>query len=305
MPTGKNIRIYLADGTVAGVRHAEVVNWTGQALACARSRLGELKEWHEAERPGVYFLFGQEDGSTVPRAYIGEAEVVLTRLSSHLREKDFWNEVVLFTSKDEHLTKSHVKYLESRLIALANGAGRYRLENGTGSAVPRLPRGDIDAMEEFIAHTRVLLGALGHRLLEPITATSAKPSTSASTEGVMLHLRQRDVSATMQVVEDGFVVKRGSTAAAEHTHPNYKSLRERLIAEGILARRDGLFEFTRDHLFSASSAAATVVLGSVRNGREVWKDDRGRTLKEIEEASSTILDDGHNIAATPVAERQS
>jgi hypothetical protein len=30
---GRTIRIFLADGDVAGIRHAEIVNWTGQALA--------------------------------------------------------------------------------------------------------------------------------------------------------------------------------------------------------------------------------------------------------------------------------
>ncbi|MGB1700835.1 MAG: GIY-YIG nuclease family protein, partial [Nannocystaceae bacterium] len=31
---GKTVRIYLADGSPTGIRHAEVVNWTGQALVC-------------------------------------------------------------------------------------------------------------------------------------------------------------------------------------------------------------------------------------------------------------------------------
>jgi hypothetical protein len=57
MPIGKSIRVFLADSTVAGIRFAEVVNWTGQAIACPRSRLGELMTWPEVAKPGVYFLF--------------------------------------------------------------------------------------------------------------------------------------------------------------------------------------------------------------------------------------------------------
>lgn len=292
MAYGKNIRIYLADGSVGGIRHAEVVNWTGQAVACARSRLGELKDWPEAERPGVYFLFGLEDGATVQRAYIGEAEVVITRLLTHVREKEFWNEVVLFTSKDEHLTKAHVKYLESRLIGLAEEAGRYELQNGKSSGVSRLPRGDMDAMEEFIGHLRVLLGALGHRLLEPISSIASKPSAVVTSEGTVLRFSARDARASMQVVDDGFVVRQGSTAVAEHTPAiaNYLHLKERLIAEGNLVRKGEVYEFARDTLFSSSSAAAAVIAGSVRNGRDVWKDDSGRSLKEIEEASLAALE---------------
>jgi hypothetical protein len=39
MALGKSIRIYLDGGDVSGIRYAEVVNWTGQALLFPRSRL--------------------------------------------------------------------------------------------------------------------------------------------------------------------------------------------------------------------------------------------------------------------------
>ena len=48
---GKSVRIYLADGTPTGIRHAELVNWTGQAIVCPRTRLGELSAWEETARP--------------------------------------------------------------------------------------------------------------------------------------------------------------------------------------------------------------------------------------------------------------
>lgn len=298
MAHGKSIRIYLADGTIGGIRHAEVVNWTGQAIACARSRLGELKEWPEADRPGVYFLFGQQDGISKPGAYIGEAENVLTRLSSHLREKEFWTEVVLFTSKDDHVTKSHVKHLESRLINLADKAGRYELQNGKASEASQLPRSDRDAMAEFIEHIRVLLGALGHRLLEPMGTTHAPSTAVGISDGIVLHFAAKDAKATMQVVEEGFLVKQGSTAVGEHTPgiQNYLQLRERLIAEGVLVRQGSVYTFAQDHLFTAPTAAAAVIAGSVRNGRDVWKDASGRSIKEIEEVSSDILE-SKNVAA--------
>ena len=39
MPVGKSIRIYLADATVSGIRYAELVNWTGQAIPPASEYL--------------------------------------------------------------------------------------------------------------------------------------------------------------------------------------------------------------------------------------------------------------------------
>ncbi len=130
MPVGKSIRVYLADSTVAGIRYAELVNWTGQAIACPRNRLGELASWGEAAKPGVYFLFEARLGDSKPLAYVGESENVAERLTNHDRTKEFWNEVVIFSSKDENLTKAHVKFLESTLIAMAKKADRYELQNG-------------------------------------------------------------------------------------------------------------------------------------------------------------------------------
>ncbi|MFK3975886.1 GIY-YIG nuclease family protein [Shewanella vesiculosa] len=125
MSKGRQIKIYLADGSVTGIRHAEIMGWTGQALTVPRSKVKELSEWEESLKPGVYFLFGVDEETGNDAVYIGEAEQVASRIQQHLSGKDFWNEVVCFTNKDENLTKAHVKYLESRLVALTNQANRY------------------------------------------------------------------------------------------------------------------------------------------------------------------------------------
>jgi D-arabinose 1-dehydrogenase-like Zn-dependent alcohol dehydrogenase len=77
-----------------------------------------LKNWDESQRPGVYFLLERHSTDHKNTVYIGESENVFRRLIEHDRKKDFWNEVIIFTSKDENLTKSHIKYLEARLTDL-------------------------------------------------------------------------------------------------------------------------------------------------------------------------------------------
>lgn len=65
--------------------------------------------------------------------------------------KDFWSEVVVITSKDINLTSAHVRFLEARLIQLANSIRRVPLENGntpTGGA--ELPEADASDMQYFI-----------------------------------------------------------------------------------------------------------------------------------------------------------
>lgn len=165
---GRTIRIYLHNGSVTGIKHSEIVNWSRQAISSPRNLVKDLKEWTEAQRPGVYFLFGLDDNSN-EAVYIGESENIYERLVQHISDekKDFWDEVIFFTSKDENLTKAHVKYLESKLTSLAKEVNRYRFLNGNSTQHSKLPQGDRDSMEEFITNIKILLGAMSHKVLEP------------------------------------------------------------------------------------------------------------------------------------------
>jgi len=117
MSYGKQIRLFLTDGDAAGVRYAELVNWTGQAFSLPWVSRTCLKAWDETFRPGVYVLFGLDQaGDDV--AYIGESEHIFHRLATHASTSPLSEitSVVLFTSKDDNLTKGHVVFLERKLI---------------------------------------------------------------------------------------------------------------------------------------------------------------------------------------------
>lgn len=291
MTFGKTIRIYLADGTPAGIRHAELVNWSGQAIVCPRGRVGELAGWSECQRPGVYVLVGDDGNASDELAYVGEAENVFDRLRTHLKSKEFWTRVVFFTSKDENLTKAHAKYLEARIVELAVQAKRVRLENGTSPARPALPRSERDAMEEFLEPVRTLLGALGFPLLQPIAASvesNERPSAVGETR-LQFRMPKRQIAADGAVTDEGFVVYAGAIGDGEARHhlgKGYRARREALILEGTLVRDGEIVKLTRDVLFDSPSAAAAVIAGGAMNGREAWRDGNGRTLKEIEEAAA-------------------
>jgi hypothetical protein len=107
------IKIFLVHGDPKRLRTAELSNWTGKAVAGPRSEFEGVVSREEAEGSGIYFLSGSDPDSGKPAIYIGEAEYIRDRLKAHL-QKDFWNHVVFFVSKDENLTKSHIRYLEGQ-----------------------------------------------------------------------------------------------------------------------------------------------------------------------------------------------
>jgi len=287
MNYGRSIRIYLADGTPSGVKHVEIANWSGQAIACQRSRFGELFNWEEAKRPGVYFLFEKQSNESDNKVYIGESENVIKRLVDHDRKKEFWNEVVIFTSKDENLTKSHIKYLESRLVSLSLDADRYKMENSNTPTESNLPRPDRDAMEEFIHNLKILLGTLGHKLLEPAKAkTDIQIENPKSTVGISLSFSLKNIKAAGQVADDGFLLLAGSeiSSTTSTSMPGAsKLIRDKWIEDGFLKLDGDNYKLAKDVLVSSSSYAAAIVAGTSRSGPQSWIDNSGKTLKYIEE----------------------
>lgn len=300
---GKSIRIHLIDGTVTGIKTGEIVNQTIQSISCPRLRTGELSNYAQAKTPGVYFLFGQDEETGEPKVYIGEAENVYDRLLNHIANKDFWNEVIFFVSKDENLTKSHVKYLESRLIQIAFSTKRYKIDNNNQSQLSSLPPADKDAMEEFLIHIKLLIGVLGHKLLEDITPTTKKKDNTftltATTQdnqivsmksNLALSLSISDLKANALQTDEGIVVLEGSEASKEIRDSlqfGYRERREKLIINGILKLVGNKYIFQSNVLFDTASPAAAIVVGYSINGPQNWKDKSGRTLKEIEKERIT------------------
>lgn len=293
MAHGRTIRIHLADGSATGIRHAEVVNWTGQAIVCPRARVAELKEWDESQRPGVYLLVGDNPDGTRPLMYVGEAEHVLDRLRSHVvdESKAYWDQVVLFTSKDANLTKAHVKYLESRLVELAREIDRVKLMNANTPPRPSLPRADRDAMEEFLGPASLLLAALGFVALQRL---SGRPGGEApGAHGPLSHIElkfqvpKRGIDATGHATDEGIVVRAGSigdAAVRDSLQKGWRALRDDLVADGSIVIQGATLRFARDVVFRSPSAACAIVAGGVWNGRTGWKDNQGRTLGELEDA---------------------
>src|ERR1700744_2102267 len=107
---GRSIRLYLADGTPGGLLTAEIMNWTGHVVAAPRSDLARLRKRDEASRTGVYVLLGDDpDALGSAMAYIGEGDDVGERLAQHAKPgelggKDFWDRVIVLTSKDANRT---------------------------------------------------------------------------------------------------------------------------------------------------------------------------------------------------------
>ena len=148
MPSA-TIKLFLLYGDPQRLRTAEISNWSGKAIAAPRTEFDELLGREELDQSGVYILAGIDPEQGVPAAYIGEAEVLRLRMRDH-KKLEFWVRAFVFVSKDENLTKSHIRYLEGRLIKDADQVGRFKLVNAQSSGA-RLPESDREDMEVFLS----------------------------------------------------------------------------------------------------------------------------------------------------------
>lgn len=272
------IKLFLAKGDPKRLRTAELSNWNGKAVAGPRSEFADLLARDEAEKSGIYILTGTDPESGRPAIYIGEAENVRSRIKSHL-EKDFWNQTIYFVSKDENLTKAHVRYLEGRLIELARAAGRAHLTNGQCSGA-RLPESDREDMEVFLEKICQLLPVLGVDLLVPALA----PQVAAK---AVLVCEIKGHRAKGYRIPNGFLVLKGSEAVAKERASSEKwpwprNMRQALKADGTLVVTGDRLVFAKNTEFASPSAAAAVVHGGHANGLTAWKTPDGATLKDLE-----------------------
>lgn len=284
MPVSATIKLFLPHGDPKRLRTAEISNWSGKTLAAPRTDLDLIIQRSELAKPGVYLLLGMDASTGNPLAYVGEAENVGERLKQH-KAKEFWNSVIVFVSKDENLTRAHIRYLEGRIIAAAKSIGRYALVN-TSESGAHLPEADLHDMEVFLDRIVQLVPVLGSDILTPVE-TKSEPIAKAN----LLSCSVKNIVAQGARSPSGFIVLKGSNAVLED-RPSAKTqgawtvaLREKLKADGALVPQGDHLVFTRTVEFASPSAAAAVVFGGTARGPSVWKDSSGKTLAELEEMS--------------------
>jgi hypothetical protein len=211
---------------------------------------------------------------------IGEAECIRDRIKSHL-SKDFWNNIAFFITKDENLTKAHIRYIEGRLIELAKSANRSVVINNQSSGA-KLPESDREDMEVFLEKIQQVLPVLG---IEAFVQTTSKPASEAEKE--MLTCKIKNFIAFGYLTPNGTVVLAKSEAVLDEREsakkwPSVMVQRNRLIEEGGLVQNVDKYVFVKDTEFSCPSSAAAVIHGGSANGLTAWVNANGKSRKDLQ-----------------------
>lgn len=271
----KALQMLVPEGNPNGIKIIELAGWSGKCFIVPRQSLKELKDRPEVNQPGLYLLFGVDEGSADDLVYIGESENFYSRIANHDSNKDFWNLAVIFTGV---LNRAFVKYLEYRATTIAHEAGRMVVQNKVQPQENTLSDFEKVGVEHYFENVQFILGAMGYEVFDKVTE-------SISSAKIYI-LKADGAEAKAQLLDDGSLnVLKGSTARIRETEAFWGwslAARKRFLEDGtFIEKGDNVsYVYTKDVLFKSPSAAAATTTGRPINGWTSWKDESGNTLDD-------------------------
>lgn len=268
------LQFILEEENPNGIIECSVDDWFGISYKIPRNKLKEASSLKYINNTGVYILLGDDENTAEKIAYIGEAEDIYNRLSQHNKNKDFWNECIVFVSKDNSLNKAHIKYIEHELYEMSKKASRYIIKNESNPTKSSLSNADEIRAEKFISKIKIIANMFGYKLFISLVDKNDR-------EDKTLHLTNNGIEyAKGLLTDEGFVVLKGSKVKEgvfDSLSPSLNGFfnKERSSTDLV----DNVY--INDHLFSSPSMAAIAILGRNANGYTEWKNKDNITLKKI------------------------
>lgn len=169
MAKAKTIKMLLYDGSLDGVTNISDSAWDGGKMYSApRESINNLVSKADCKKYGVYLLLSDK------QVYVGQAVDLERRTKQHLADKDWWNQVVLMTTKDDSFTASDIDYLEASLIDLAINAGTSDSDNkkmGNRQKVDEFRQAEL---EQYLEEALFLLELIGVRVFKKTKGKTVK-----------------------------------------------------------------------------------------------------------------------------------
>ena len=208
---GRVLKLFFTNDDMKSLSTFELSNYTVQGTMFSRASLNEFKNRKESYKPGVYLIYN-ETAADDSLLYIGEGDPVLPRLLDHNINKDFWTSAIVFTSRDENLTKTQIQYLEAKLIETAIKCKRIKLENIQRATIPTLSESGLCEVELFLDIIFKMLQALRINFFEPLNIEVSLDETD-----IIYEMSVKDAVAKMVIKNGKYVLLKNSLLAPKES----------------------------------------------------------------------------------------
>lgn len=152
----KTINLLLYDGTLGGVISMEDSNWnSGEMYSAPRESVSALLKTDACNKYGVYLLLSSD------MVYVGQASDLAKRITQHTVGKDWWESVVILTTKDNSLDHADIDYLESALIEKAFAVNRLDCDNKQKGNNPKVDKFKRVVLEQYLEEALFLMRLIG------------------------------------------------------------------------------------------------------------------------------------------------
>lgn len=152
----KTINLLLYEGNLDGVISIEDSSWnSGELYSVPRESVSELFETDACDKSGIYLLLSKS------RVYVGQSSGLSKRITQHTVGKDWWESVVILTTKDDSLTHSDIDYLESVLIEKARRIDRLVCDNRNKGVRPKVGKYRKMFLDQYLEEALFLMQLIG------------------------------------------------------------------------------------------------------------------------------------------------
>lgn len=152
----KTINLLLYEGDLEGVISIEDSSWnSGELYSAPRDSVSELLETDACKKYGVYLLLSKS------MVYVGQSSDLSKRITQHTVGKDWWESVVILTTKDDSLTHSDIDYLESVLIDKAFKINHLDCDNKNKGNNPKVSKFQKVILDQYLEEALFLMQLIG------------------------------------------------------------------------------------------------------------------------------------------------
>ncbi|MCQ2976005.1 MAG: GIY-YIG nuclease family protein [Bacteroidales bacterium] len=175
----KKIELYLHNGSLDGLLFvSESDGWDlgGILYSCPKDSIDILLNDDSCDKYGVYLLISSD------KVYVGQSTDLKKRIEQHKIGKDWWEKVILLTSKNDELNQSYITYLESELIAKARSCGTLDCENKTDGNKNNLDKFTKILLDQYLDEALFILELIGVNVFKKGTPKSIINSVPVHTK---------------------------------------------------------------------------------------------------------------------------
>ena len=190
----KTINLLLYEGDLGGVISIEDSNWnSGELYSAPRKSVNELLQTDACNKYGVYLLLSQN------KVYVGQSSDLAKRIAQHIVGKDWWESVVVLTTKDDSLNHSDIDYLESILIERAVKINRLDCDNKNKGNNPKVDKFRKVYLGQYLEEALFLMQLIGINVFNEIKESKALFNTVNIKTKLMVGKRAK--SEAIQLLE--------------------------------------------------------------------------------------------------------